>query len=84
MFAFVTSGQHRWLDWFGDKEYNAQTATWHTFWAHGHADWTGMISKREKDEARKEKKRRWFRLYTDNEHTVVTGGANGSGGEAVF
>ena len=43
-----------------------------------------MISKREKHEARKEKKRLWFRLYTDNEHTVVTGGANGSGGEAVF
>ena len=84
LLAFVTSGQHRWLDWFGDKKYDAETATWQTFWALGDASWTGMSTNREKEEARKEKKRLWFRLYTDNEHTVVTVEANGSGGEAVF
>ena len=81
LMGFVTSGQPRWLHWFGDEKYDAETATWQTFWALGDADWTGMNSKREKEEARKEKKRLWLRLYTNNEFAAFTGKQTGRVGK---
>ena len=84
LMGFVTSGQPRWLHWFGDEKYDAVTATWQTFWALGDADWTGMNSKREKEEARKEKNRLWLRLYTNNEFAAFTGKQTGRVGKLSF